>query len=337
MVAVAARESPQRSDVDRLRRLLETSAGGVTSAVAPARDPFRAASRQGIEERKPAAHRATRVIAVTSGKGGVGKTNLSVNLAIALGQAGHRVVLLEGDLGLANVDVVMGIEPEFTLEHVLKGERELADIVVAGTPNVRIVPGASGIRALANLTEEQCRSLVEGLEEIAQDADFLLIDTAAGIADDVVTFLRCAHEVLLVTTPDPTAITDAYALLKVLGRDASCPALHLVVNHVASGGEAGDISKRILDAAKRFLQVSVDYWGFLPADPNLAEAVRRQVPAFVAYPFSPFSRQLPVLVRNLEGHRPADRERAREGLGGFLRRAMRSATGQSVPRALHAP
>ena len=262
--------------------------------------------------------KTTRVMAISSGKGGVGKTNVSVNLAIALGQAGRTVLLLDADLGLANVDVILGISPRYTLEHVIDGRRRLEDVVVAGPPNVRIIPGGSGLRELVNLSDYQRQELIESVSRVARDADYLLIDTAAGIASDVSEFVLAADEVLVVTTPDPTAITDAYALIKVIAREPVRPSIHLVVNQAANASEALDVAQKIAGVAGQFLQVSVDSYGYLPTDSALSQAVRRQTPALLAYPQSPFSRRIYSLARRVTGQPPE--VGPNDGVVGFLRR-----------------
>jgi len=231
------------------------------------------------------------------------------------------VVIVDGDLGLANVDVVLGINPRYTLEHVIRRQRSLDEIVVAGPPNVRVVPGGSGLAELANLSDQQRQALIHGLERLGRSADYLLIDTAAGVSRDVSEFVLAAQEALIITTPEPTAIADAYALIKVVTRESSNFVVHLVVNQAVSAAEAADVALKVGAVSQRFLQVSVDCPGYLPTDPAVAQAVRRQTPVLLAYPRSPFSRMIYALARQIDGRRlDLDRD---DGVLTFLRRMMR--------------
>lgn len=231
--------------------------------------------------------RSTRIIAVSSGKGGVGKTNVVVNLALTMARQNRRVLILDADLGLANIDVVMGITPRFNLQHVISGQKTIREIVVPGEFGVQIISGGSGLADLANLSEEQRDLLIASLAELESMADVLLVDTGAGIGANVLQFILAAQELIIVTTPEPTAITDAYSLIKVVSRLSSDVSLKLLVNQVRTAQEADEIANNITGVAKRFLHLDVGSYGSLPYDTNLIKAVRRQVPVTVAYPNSP--------------------------------------------------
>src|SRR5438128_1314990 len=197
--------------------------------------------------------RRTRVLAVASGKGGVGKTNLTVNLAIALAREGKRAVVLDGDLGLANVDVLLGIHPRYTLQHVMSGQRSLGEVMVAAPGGIWVVPGASGLEELADMSEEQRQYLIGALGELDGRVDVLLIDTAAGVSREVSAFLEAAPEVIVVTTPEPAAITDAYALIKVASAASDGgPTLRLVVNQANDVGEAVGVARKLQTVARQF-------------------------------------------------------------------------------------
>lgn len=245
--------------------------------------------------------RSTRTIAVTSGKGGVGKTNLTVNLAIVLSRMGQRVLILDGDLGLANVDVVLGVHSRYSMQHVLNGAKTIDEIVVEGPESVKIVPGGSGLYDMANLDDDRAQALMESIAALDGTADVLLIDTAAGISDNVVNLVLGAGEVLVVASPEPTAITDAYGLIKVTAGESRQARFKLVVNLADSAVEAEGAAQRITSAADRFLNVEVDYCGFIFADPNVAKAVMQQIPFVVAYPRSPASVCINSLGRRLLG------------------------------------
>ncbi|HLQ33706.1 MAG TPA: MinD/ParA family protein [Chloroflexota bacterium] len=234
-----------------------------------------------------ASNRATRIIAISSGKGGVGKTNVVVNLALAMARQKRRVLILDADLGLANIDVVMGITPRFNLQHVISGEKTIREIVVPSEDGVQIISGGSGLVDLANLTEQQRDLLIASLAELETMADVLLVDTGAGIGANVLQFILAAQELIIVTTPEPTAITDAYSLIKVVSRLSSDVVLKLLVNQVRTAHEAEEIANNIIGVAKRFLHLDVGTYGSLPYDSYLVKAVRRQKPVTLAYPNSP--------------------------------------------------
>jgi flagellar biosynthesis protein FlhG len=246
---------------------------------------------------------ATRTIAITGGKGGVGKSNIAVNLALELAGTGLRVSLLDADLALANTDVLLGLNPKHHLGHVLTGERTLSEVII-DINGVRLIPGGSGIEELANLSAAQQRRLLAELGAMEADSDFMIVDTAAGIGQNVTSVLHAASEVIIVTTPDPTAVVDAYATIKVLHRHAPTKPVWIVVNNVVGIGDAEQIFGQIQMAARRFLQHPVEFMGTIPRDAELAEAVRRQIPVVDYAPQAPASRSLRLLAKQLiAGHR----------------------------------
>ncbi|MBM4417061.1 MAG: MinD/ParA family protein [Chloroflexi bacterium] len=268
---------------------------------------------------------ASRVIAVASGKGGVGKTSLSINLAICLVREGARVIILDADLGLANVDVALGIVPRWTLEHVIAGTCDLVDVLQAGPEGILILPGASGIEEMANLGAEQRRHLTESLSQLESRAEIVLIDTAAGIGAEVSSFVATAPEVIVVTTPEPTAITDAYALIKVATRQASTARLQLVVNQAHDLGEAREVARKIIAVAREFLDVELTLLGSIPSDPYVGRAIRQQNPLVVRYPSSPASLAIARLARELLGSR-TQVDGTRSGIIQILNRVARRAS-----------
>lgn len=233
----------------------------------------------------PGAARQSRVIAVTSGKGGVGKSNLTANLCLAIARLGRSVVALDADLGLANLDVIFGIRPAFTLYHALKGKKDLVDIMLAGGPGVRFVAGGSGIAEMADMDPMVRTQLIESMRQLGSYADVLLIDTGAGLSLNVMSFVRAADEVLLVTTPEPPAMADAYGVLKTLAahRDAM-PQVRLVVNRVRDPEEGLSVARRMRKVAAEFLEIEVGYLGFVLEDRSVVAAVREQKPFLRAYP-----------------------------------------------------
>lgn len=245
-----------------------------------------------------------RVLAVTSGKGGVGKTNIVAGLAITLAGMGQRVVVMDADFGLANVDILLGLSPQFTLEHVLRGEKLLEEILVEGPLGIRIIPASSGIQKLTRLDTAAELRLVQGLQRVAETTDWLLIDTAAGIHDSVVKLLMAAQEVILVTTPEPTALVDAYAMVKVIHLRDPEKGLWLLVNNVQGLDEALETVEQLQSAIQRFLGKEIRVLGVIPSDPHILQAVRQQHSVAGLFPDSPSGLALQALARQLQSQVP---------------------------------
>ena len=244
---------------------------------------------------------AARVIAITSGKGGVGKTNVVAGLAIALAEQGQRVVVMDADFGLANLDILLGLSPKYTLEHVLRGEKVIEEILLEGPKGIRIIPASSGIQELTRLDTMSELRLVQGLQRVAETADWLLIDTAAGIHDSVLKLLMAAQEVILVATPEPTSLVDAYAMVKVLHlRDAN-KLLWLLVNNGQSADEAQETVDQLQAVTARFLGKQLRVLGMIPNDPHLLQAVRQQRGVVELFPHCPASQAFQALARQLLG------------------------------------
>lgn len=246
----------------------------------------------------------TRTIAVTSGKGGVGKSNVAVNVALELAALGHRVSLLDADLALANADVLFGLNPQYHLGHVIVGKRSLSEVILEVSRGVRLIPGGSGIAELTELSRDQHARLIDELCAVECDSDFMLIDTAAGIAANVTGVLRAASEIIIVTTPDPTAVVDAYATIKVISQQSPGSPIQIVVNDVVGIGDADRVFAQLQTTAERFLGLHLMHLGTIPRDTGLVEAVREQVPVVEYAPESPSSRSLRLIARCLtqSGH-----------------------------------
>lgn len=242
-------------------------------------------------------------IAVTGGKGGVGKSNVAVNLAIELADLGWRVSLLDADLAMANADLLCGVHPKFHLGHVLSGQRSLKEISIELSQGVRLIPAGSGIEGLANLSRAQRDRFLAELAAIESESDFLLIDTPAGIGVNVTSILERVAQIILVTTPDPTAVVDAYATIKVLHSHSPGTPVSVVVNNVVGIGDADKTFAQIDLAVRRFLQHPMEHLGTIPRDAELAEAVRRQIPVVDYAPRAPASRSLRLIAKRLDQSR----------------------------------
>jgi flagellar biosynthesis protein FlhG len=268
----------------------------------------------------PAGRPRRRIVAVTSGKGGVGKTNIVTNLALALSRQGVRVLVLDGDLGLANVDLLLGVAPQYDLQDVILGGRSIEDIVLDGPDGMRLVPASSGVEELANLDEYRTEVLLRSLAGFDREVDLILIDSPSGIGHQTTSLVQVADEILVVTTPEPTAFSDAYAMIKVLTkRPLKCtPAL--VVNQADSEEEALEVARRVRSVAKRFLNLEVPYWGFILADESVPKSVVRQEPFISTYPYSPASSCIYQLARRVLGQAPKPAPGATPGPGGIVTR-----------------
>lgn len=241
----------------------------------------------------------SRVIAVTSGKGGVGKTNIAVNLGIALSKIGEKVLLVDADLGLANVDVVLGIIPQYNLGHVILGERKIEDVIINGPLGLKIVASGSGIAKLANLSERGLEQCLGHLNEIEKFTDIMIIDTGAGLSRNVMKFVLAASEVIIVTTPEPTAITDAYGLIKVVASNAHNKPIWLLVNMVKNESEGNQVVDRLVTVAKKFIGIELEQIGFIPLDPVVSKAVKEQQPFFISHPRSAASLSINQIAEQL--------------------------------------
>jgi flagellar biosynthesis protein FlhG len=232
------------------------------------------------------ATRPVKVIAVTGGKGGVGKTTVSVNLAVSMAAQGRHVMLLDADLGLANVDVLLGLHTRFDLGHVIKGECPLEDAIVTGPHGLQIVPAASGVKRMANLTEFEHAGIVRAFSDLYHRVDVLVVDTAAGLHNSVTAFSQAAHHVVVVVCDEPASITDAYALIKVLSREHGVQRFQILANQTRRSGEGADLFQKISRVCDRFLTVGLEFAGCVPFDDYLRRAVQRQCAVVDAYPAS---------------------------------------------------
>lgn len=248
-------------------------------------------------------HRSrTRTISITSGKGGVGKSTLVSNLALSLSEQGHRVLILDGDLGMANVDVMFGVRAMYTVEQVLSGEKTLKEIIVEVAPNVFLIPGGSGVYGLQQIDTYQKKMLLDQVSELDEPFDYMLIDTASGIDDNVLYLNSAAQETIVVVTSDPSSLTDAYALIKVLHKKFGESRFSIIANMVLDEREGLAIFRRLSDVSQRFLCVSLDYKGFIPVDSNLRAATKSQQLILQSNPKAPSSYAIKMLGEKLSGY-----------------------------------
>ncbi|MBF0380524.1 MAG: MinD/ParA family protein [Magnetococcales bacterium] len=247
----------------------------------------------------PSERKVPHTMAITSGKGGVGKTLVTVNLAINYARLGLKVLLIDADLGLANIDVVLGVTPKFTIEDVLSGELTLDEVAVQGPLGITILPAASGVAELSNLTEEQKLALMDHIDHWHADFDVVLVDTGAGISPNVRFFVLAVERIMIVVTPDPASITDAYALMKVMFMNHRVSHFDLVVNQVSSEKEAKDVYRTLSQVADKYLNIGMNFAGSIPEDPLLVKSVRQQRPVADLFPEAPASQAFIALSKRV--------------------------------------
>jgi flagellar biosynthesis protein FlhG len=245
-----------------------------------------------------------RVIAITSGKGVVGKTNIAANLAYILSTMQKKTLVLDADMGLANLDVILGLAPKFNLYHVLRGEKSISEVVLHGPGGIKILPASSGIQEMADLSKGQKLALIDELDGLSEELDFMFIDTAAGIAGNVIYFNMAAKEIIVVVSPEPTSITDAYALIKILYNGYREKRFMLLANMVKDAYEAKEVYNKLSNATSHFLNLSIDYLGYILNDVSVQEAVRQQKAVAELYPHSQAGKCMVTVAKNLCRMRP---------------------------------
>jgi len=260
------------------------------------------------------------VMAITSGKGGVGKTNIAVNLAVSLAEQGRDVVLLDADLGLANVDIALGLKPKYDLSHVISGERSLEEIVVQGPKGISIVPASSGISSMTNLSPTEQAGLIRSFGELSMPVDTLIVDIGAGIDLNVQAFSSACQTVIVVLCDEPTSITDAYALMKVLNAQCGIKKFELLANMVDSDAQARALYGKVCRVSDRFLDVHLGYLGAIPRDNYLRKAVQQQGPVVQLYPRSPSAQAFGKLATDVD--REFLGQDSYGGLGFFVERLI---------------
>lgn len=273
-------------------------------------------------------HRA-RVVAISSGKGGVGKSTLALNLALVLCKQGKKVLLLDADMGMANLDIMLGVVPKYNLFHVIQGRKNLHDIIISGPPGMSIIPGGTGILEIANLPAGDMKKLLVELIKLDSDYDYMILDTGAGISKNVTSFLLAADDVIIVTIPEPTSITDAYGVLKSMNRASYNGKVYLVVNRVSDESEGIWVAEKLTIVAQKYLDIEVLSLGYILNDPSVSEGIRRQQPFVEIYPRSRVTHNFKRIAEKLlEAHREKrldDLQEAKQpGIRNFFKRVLSS-------------
>lgn len=267
----------------------------------------------------------TKVFAITSGKGGVGKTNLTLNLALALLELKARVVVIDADFGLANIEVVLGYSPQHTLLDVVQKKKNLLEIICMGPNQLRFISGGVGITELSTLSSEDTLRFIQNMSLLDSLYDFVLVDTGAGVSANVLNFVLAADEVLVVTTPEPTSITDAYSLLKMVSKSKNQSVIQLLVNKAKHDQEAVQVFQKLKEVSDRFLNIKLNYLGWLPQDDVVERAVRSQQPFLVSHPRSNISKQIriigeKILFKNHKDKQEDEQQGAKRFIGNFIKR-----------------
>jgi len=269
------------------------------------------------EQRVTSNVRIPRVVTVTSGKGGVGKTNFTINFAISLSELGQRIVVIDADFGLANVDLMLGIVPKFDLSYVIRQEKTIEDVTSDGPGGIRFISGGAGLWELVHIDHEKLENFIRSLESLESNTDMILIDTGAGISDKVLKMVLAANETILLTTSEPTAITDAYVLAKMALAINSSIRLKLIINKAESHQEAHETSDKFSRVVKKFLNTEIDSMGYILYDANVVRSIKEQMPFVLGYPKSIASRQIREIAKCFV-QTEEDRITIRRGLRGYI-------------------
>lgn len=285
---------------------------------------------QALGLRRMANPKPVRVIAVSSGKGGVGKTNVSVNMALAIAATGKKVLLMDADLGLANVDIMLGLRPKYNLSHVLNGERTLEEVIIDGPGGIKVIPASSGVKQMAELSPLENAGVIRAFSELSQDVDVLIVDTAAGISDSVIAFARASQEVVVVVCDEPASLTDAYALIKVLNSEYNVQKFRILSNMTRTAQEARELYNKLVSVTDRYLDATLINMGTVPYDDYLRKAIKKQRSVVDAYPRSRSAMAFKNLAQKADKWPRPDA--AAGHLEFFLERLIRSQQGQSESR-----
>ncbi|MGC5771471.1 MinD/ParA family protein [Paenibacillus pabuli] len=270
--------------------------------------------------------RSSKIITVASGKGGVGKSNFTLNFALTLQALGQKVLVFDADIGMANIDVLMGTSSPYNLYHLLYRQKSIQEIIQLGASGLPYIAGGSGMKELFSLSDRDLEFFAEQVEEIAQEMDYVIFDTGAGLSKENMKFIGAADECLIITTPEPTSITDAYALVKVMHGQENATPFRMIVNRVEDQQEAERVADKIAGVAKRFLQTDIPLLGYISEDAQVVKAVKRQVPYSLAYPNAKASKDIEKLaLRYLAAPSPT-RSETLTGIRGFVKKWLKRTT-----------
>lgn len=262
-----------------------------------------------------------RVITISSGKGGVGKTNFSINLAIYLASLKKRVLVIDADFGLANVEVLLGVRAEYNFYHIIKGQKSIAEVMVDTKYNIKFISGGSGLKELSNITSNEIKYFIEQFDYIDKIFDIIIIDTGAGISKSVTNFIMASDESIVITTPEPTSFTDAYTLIKIIKeQNTSIEKLKLVINKADDKNEADRVFNKMYNVANKFLNLDLENIGYLPSDLHVIKAVKAQTPVILSYPESKFSKAIKDVGDNIINQRQTNQ--ANDGVKGFMKKLI---------------
>ena len=280
-------------------------------------------NRNNLEQATKKVELSSRVITVTSGKGGVGKTNFSLNLAIQLSRFNKKVVIIDADFGLANIEVLFGILPKYNLADVLSGEKDVEEVLTDGPMGIKFISGGSGLKELSNITEKQLNYFINNFSYLDAISDIIIIDTGAGISKSVVNFIKASDETIIVTTPEPTSITDAYALIKTIKEESfgGIPDFKVVVNRADDDNEGDEIFNKISRASSKFLGVHLQNLGYIPYDKFLVKAVKHQQPATLCFPNCEFTKSIEKIT-NILMDVTVEQSSDKSGIRGFMKRLV---------------
>lgn len=273
-----------------------------------------------IQQPQDLRRKTAKVITVTSGKGGVGKTNVTVNLAIALSEMGYRVIIMDADFGLANIDVLFGIMTKYSLVDVIEGNKNILQVLCDGPRNIRFISGGSGVEGLIKLEDKHLDNFVQNISLLDRIADIVLIDTGAGLSESVMRFVMAADEVLLVTTPEPTSITDAYALIKMVSNRDKNKNIRLIVNRAENSREGNMMLNRLKEVSEKFLSIIIEPLGYVMFDDFVIKSVKQQQPFMLSYPKCQAARQLREISSKIAIDGYKENKQTHEGISGFMKR-----------------